>query len=63
MGDTGQRRRGWRTVTAEMVCPTTAGEIPRRVTSTSGSSGIFTIRWIKATAAVSACAGGGIYLR
>ena len=36
----GQRSRGSRTATAEMTWPTRCGASPRRVTSTSGSSGI-----------------------
>ena len=49
---TRQRRRGSRTVTAEILRPAICGAMPRRVTSTSGSSGTGTI----------ACAGHQIYL-
>ena len=37
---TGQRRRGSRTTTSRMRWPTTLGRRPRRVVSTSGSSGM-----------------------
>src|SRR5690349_6978454 len=40
---TGQRRRGSRIATAEMRRPASCGAMPRRVTSTSGSSGTGTI--------------------
>src|SRR5688500_18891986 len=42
---TRQRSLGSRTMSLCMTCPTTAGSIPRRVVSTSGSSGIGT-RWV-----------------
>ena len=37
---TGQRRRGSRTIKRSTLWPTIWGETPRRVVSTSGSSGI-----------------------
>src|SRR5688572_5809887 len=39
--DTGQRSRGSRTATPEMTRPASCGARPRRVTSTSGSSGMW----------------------